>query len=126
DPNEMNWSAYATRSKRWDYALSANEYSSQVWRKNSPYYYRILETGYPRNDVLFNHSEAFVDQIRQRLRIESGRNVALYAPTFRPEEKGTTKDFNNFQLASPSQIQQALGDDWIVLVRGHYFVGNVE
>ncbi len=44
---------------------------------------RVIVTGYPRNDVLANHSKELENEIRSSLNIEKKKDVILYAPTFR-------------------------------------------
>lgn len=44
---------------------------------------RIIVTGYPRNDILINHSEDLESKIKRKLGIEKGYDIILYAPTFR-------------------------------------------
>jgi CDP-glycerol glycerophosphotransferase (TagB/SpsB family) len=124
NPKEMDWKKYAKRSMRWDYALSSNEYSTRVWRQNAPYHYRILETGYPRNDILFRSDPDLLLSIRSQIGIPDGKKVALYAPTFRDIEKSQTKILDESTTFDATAVQQALGDDWVLLVRGHYFVNG--
>jgi CDP-glycerol glycerophosphotransferase len=59
------------RCDRWDYNLSANRYSTEIWARAYPCRFKTLEFGSPRNDALVG-APPF-----------EGRTV-LYAPTFRP------------------------------------------
>jgi len=47
---------------------------------------RIAVTGYPRNDILANHTTELEVQIKLSLNIENYSEVILYAPTFRDYE----------------------------------------
>ncbi|HCT76485.1 MAG TPA: hypothetical protein DGT23_07820 [Micromonosporaceae bacterium] len=60
------------RCDRWDFSLSANHYSSEIWARAYPARFETLEYGYPRNDVLVHAPAA------------PGTGMVLYAPTFRP------------------------------------------
>lgn len=60
------------RCDRWDFSLSANRYSSEIWARAYPARFETLEYGSPRNDVLANAPAAPVT------------GTVLYAPTFRP------------------------------------------
>lgn len=120
NPKEMNWSAFARRSRRWDYVLSSNPYSSAVWRRSCPYEYKMLETGYPRNDVLFHSKPETVASIKASFQIPPSKKVALYAPTFREHTRNSRLELD----ASPfdfDKAAKALGDEYVLLVRSHYF-----
>lgn len=80
---KMNWKAYAVRCRRWDYLLSSNPYSSSVWRRATPFNYKVIEAGYPRNDILLNSSDRNIENIKSKLAIEPDKKVVLYAPTYR-------------------------------------------
>ena len=57
-------------TSRWDYLISPNRYSSEIFRSafwmDEP---RILEIGYPRNDVLVNRAndQDYIDEIKTNL-----------------------------------------------------------
>ena len=49
---KMDFDALLRRCARWDFSVSSNPLSSEVWAKVYPVAYENLEVGYPRNDVL--------------------------------------------------------------------------
>jgi len=102
------------RSDRWDYALSSNAYSTEMWSHAYPCSYSWLEFGYPRNDVLVRSTPADVERCRSALGVSSERTLVLYAPTFR-ESAGDT----SLRLDLESLIN-ALPDDFVLLVRAHH------
>jgi CDP-glycerol glycerophosphotransferase len=117
----MNFSKLMERSDRWDYLISSNRFSSEVWERSFPNSYVTLEVGYPRNDRLVTATEADRTAMRARLDLPAGKNVVLYAPTFR--------DWVRDQFDSPIDLLdfcERLGDDHVVLVRGHYFTERDE
>src|SRR5699024_6582047 len=84
---------------------------------------KFIESGYPRNDILYTKNTADdIVAIKQKLGIPTEKKVILYAPTWRDDEfygKGKYK----FTLALDLQKMQArLGDEYIVLLRMHYFI----
>jgi CDP-glycerol glycerophosphotransferase len=103
------------RWARWDFSLSSNALSTQVWERVYPGSYTTLEYGYPRNDRLVDSTDADVAAIRARLGLPAGSRVILYAPTHREYE--TTPRM----LLDAARLAQALGDDWVVLSRAHYY-----
>ena len=113
------------RSDRWDFNLSANPYSSRVWRRAFPCDYEMLELGYPRNDRLVTATDADTVEMRRRVGIPptasiaddaeaTGRTVILYAPTHREFDRSFVSPLDVNRLAS------GLGDRFTILVRGHH------
>jgi CDP-glycerol glycerophosphotransferase len=113
----MNFRKLMQRSARWDYLLSSNQYSTQVWRQAFPgVFFEVLETGYPRNDRLVRPSAAAIAEARAALGIAPGVTTVLYAPTFR--------DWEREVLDPPIDLERfcaALPDGAVLLVRGHYW-----
>src|SRR3712207_4311032 len=71
---------------RWDVLLSPNPYSTAIMRKAFRWDGEILETGYPRNDVLVGaEAKAIRDRVRRDLAVEEGRTAVLYTPTWRDD-----------------------------------------
>jgi CDP-glycerol glycerophosphotransferase len=113
----LDFDALLARVDKWDYSLSANSHSTRMWERAYPSRYTPLDYGYPRNDVYYSARSADIRAIRDRLGIAPGRRALLYAPTHRDYEAGWTP---RLDLAS---LADALGEDTVVLVRGHYFYG---
>ena len=108
----------ASQSARWDGLVSANPLSSTAFRTAFGYDGPMLETGYPRNDVLVDpgRRDAEARRVRAALGILPGQRVVLYAPTWR--EYAGVRDAKPLHLEAPA-VTSALGDT-VVLVRGHY------
>ncbi|MFE9835088.1 CDP-glycerol glycerophosphotransferase family protein [Streptomyces sp. NPDC005551] len=103
------------RVDRWDYNLSANPHSTQMWERAFPGSYETLEYGYPRNDVYYTATAEHVARVRRTLGVPEGKTALLYAPTHRDHSTGfdTRLDLEAFCAAA--------GDDFVVLLRAHYF-----
>ncbi|TDG11614.1 CDP-glycerol:glycerophosphate glycerophosphotransferase [Seongchinamella unica] len=71
-------------SRNWDYLLSQNSYSTEIFRRCFKFGGKILEQGYPINDIW---SSPELDRIKQRVKdslgIPASKRVVLYAPTWR-------------------------------------------
>ncbi|MCF6526445.1 bifunctional glycosyltransferase family 2 protein/CDP-glycerol:glycerophosphate glycerophosphotransferase [Streptomyces sp. JJ36] len=106
------------RVARWDFSISANPHSTEVWDRAYPLDYTHLETGYPRNDVYTTATAEDVRAVRERLEIPPGRIALLYAPTMRDYRRGFVPQVDLVRLA------RELGDDHMLLVRTHYFYGR--
>ncbi|ACY96795.1 bifunctional glycosyltransferase/CDP-glycerol:glycerophosphate glycerophosphotransferase [Thermomonospora curvata] len=79
---------------------------------------RLLPVGYPRNDPLVNGGDpAELAALRRALGL-AGRQVVLYAPTFRPGRGGKAAPLR--LPFDPVRFARELGDTHVMLVRPHY------
>jgi CDP-glycerol glycerophosphotransferase len=113
--SRMDFDLLIRRCERWDYSVSANPFSTEIWKRAYPTRYETLEVGYPRNDVLANATDADSARIRAELGIEPGSCAILYAPTHREYESGFVPRLDLESLAA------SLGPDFRVMRRIHYF-----
>lgn len=112
---------FVKESKRWDYLISPNSYSSKIFRQAFSYSGKILEIGYPRNDILLKSSENRKGTILDKLGISKNKKIILYAPTWRDNQfykKGSYKFNNNFPFAEILKENPEV----IILLRTHYLV----
>ncbi|MFJ6915016.1 CDP-glycerol glycerophosphotransferase family protein [Streptomyces sp. NPDC101133] len=115
---DMDFEKLLERCDRWDYSISANQFSTVIWERVYPCSYTTLETGYPRNDVLVNAGAEEVRAARAALGLADGAKAFLYMPTHREYQPGFTPPLDLGRFA------RELGPDATLLVRGHYFYGN--
>ena len=110
---------------KWDYLVSQNPFSTEIFRRAFRFDGEILETGYPRNDIL-NSPDAAVTRARVRaeLGIGDGVRAVLYAPTWRDnavDDGGALR----FSLALDAErLQATLGRDHRLLLRLHYLLAG--
>ncbi|MGX9227244.1 CDP-glycerol glycerophosphotransferase family protein [Streptomyces albus] len=116
----MDFDALLRRASRWDYSVTSNPHSAEVWHRAFPCGYRDLPAGYPRNDRYATAGPEQIAGIRERLGIPEGGTVLLYAPTARDYREGYLPDLDLEAFSS------RLGDQYVVLVRTHYFYGRHE
>lgn len=114
----LNFHDLLARVDRWDYSVSSNSHSTQMWQRAYQSRYVELDHGYPRNDVYYSATAADVRAVRERLGIAPGKRALLYAPTHRDYEATWTPRLDLAALAD------RLGGDTVLLVRGHYFYGG--
>lgn len=111
----MNFPKLLRRIDRWDYSVTSNSFSTQMWDRAYPAEYVRLETGYPRNDRLATAGPAEVAEARARVGVASGERVVLYAPTHREHLPGYQPPFD------PDRLLDTLGPAGKLLMRSHYF-----
>lgn len=113
------------QSRVWDYLVSANHFSSKVFRSAFLYDKEMLEYGYPRNDILnSDNRDEIAARIRKKLNIPEGKKTILYAPTWRDDEyygRGKYKFALNLDLP---RLKEEFADEYVVLLRTHYFIAD--
>lgn len=94
-------------------SLQEEVYRRAFWLNDSVEYLRI---GYPRNDVIYNHT-VNKGHIRESLKLKKDDFVVLYVPTFRDDygTEGYIKDFSNVINA----FQITFGKTCKLIVRLH-------
>ncbi|MEO3786652.1 bifunctional glycosyltransferase family 2 protein/CDP-glycerol:glycerophosphate glycerophosphotransferase [Actinocorallia sp. B10E7] len=112
---EMDFEQLVERTDRWDYLLAANPLMSEAWMRSYPGGYKLLETGYPRNDRLVRVTPAEQAELRERLGVPEGKTAVLYCPTHRDYMKSFSPMFDIKKFVSE------IGDDFVLLLRAHYF-----
>jgi CDP-glycerol glycerophosphotransferase len=101
-------------SGRWDLLLAENAYSVELMRRAYDYSGQVIESGYPRNDILASDAGAAArEQLRTLLGIRPDQQVLLYAPTWRDDR---TSIPNELDLAA---LAERLGDGFVIFARGH-------
>ena len=114
---------FRKNSAIWDYLISQNKFSSEVFRRAFDFKGEMLEIGYPRNDILINkNNKEDIDKIKSRLNIPKEKKVILYAPTWRDNqyyEKGKYKFATEMDFDA---MAKELSDDYVLIVKFHYLV----
>ena len=121
-------------ARKWDFLLSPSAYTSEHLADafGLPQEAResvVLEAGYPRNDILaqvrITGDTELQALIRQQLGIPEGKKALLYAPTWRDDSYRADVGYTFDYLIDFDAMQCELGDEWVVLFRPHYYIGNV-
>jgi len=110
-------------TRTWDYLISQNHYSTEIFKRAFAFDKTILEIGYPRNDILISgNKKEYIDQLKKSMGLPLDKKVLLYAPTWRDNQyyaKGAYKFTNalDFDL-----FREKLGDEYVCIVKYHYLV----
>lgn len=104
----------------WSLLVSPNSFSTPILRRAFRYEGEILESGYPRNDILFSDRAADVAaEVRARLGLPPGKRVVLYAPTWRDDLFHGPGRYKLDLRIGLERAREELGHDHVLLVRKH-------
>ncbi len=106
---------------QWDCLLSPSPTATSLLRGAFHYDREILETGYPRNDVLASpDAGAIRARLRDELGIPEGRTAVLYTPTWRDDVVFGVEGAEFGVGLEAEALAEQLGDDHVLLMRTHY------
>ncbi|MFF5206868.1 CDP-glycerol glycerophosphotransferase family protein [Streptosporangium sp. NPDC000396] len=115
DPRPPAWHRQAAEVRGWDLLISQSPWATPVLRRAFGYQGEVLESGYPRNDVLSSPDrDELAARVRRRLGIAEGVKLVLYAPTFRDYDRKNASLRLNL-----SEARRVLGPDHEFLIRAH-------
>jgi CDP-glycerol glycerophosphotransferase len=113
------------QSRVWDYLIAANKFSSEAFRSAFLFDKEMLEFGYPRNDILHSSEKnQIAAELKKKLRIPEGKKTILYAPTWRDDEYYGRGEYKFALKLDLRMLKKELGDDYVVLLRTHYFIAD--
>ncbi|TDC71734.1 CDP-glycerol glycerophosphotransferase family protein [Actinomadura sp. GC306] len=110
----------AKETPNWNYLVSPNAFSTPILRRAFRYEGELIETGYPRNDVLASPDrDLLAERVRERLGLPAGKRAVLYAPTWRDDSYyGPGKYRLDLRLDLDRAVAE-LGEDHVLLIRRH-------
>ncbi|SES88747.1 CDP-glycerol glycerophosphotransferase [Oceanobacillus limi] len=104
-----------------DFIVSPNKYTAEKLLKshdvNSIYGGKILDTGYPRVDLMYKANKK---ELKRILAVPENKKIILYAPTWRGK-LGKEEDQSKRIQKDVKKIQENIGSDYLVLVKSHYY-----
>lgn len=114
---------FRKNSQTWDYLISQNRFSTEVFRRCFDFQKEMLEFGYPRNDVLFqNNTETYIAELKESYGIRADAKIILYAPTWRDNEFYGNNRYKFNQALDYDLLKKELSDEYVLLVKCHYLV----
>ncbi|MFC5833054.1 bifunctional glycosyltransferase/CDP-glycerol:glycerophosphate glycerophosphotransferase [Nonomuraea insulae] len=110
DEPRARWRAAVAR---WDALVSPSAEFSRVFLPSNGYSGKVYRCGTPRCDALVRAEPS--REVLRRLEVPPGRQVLLYAPTYRDSAKKSGRSIRvDLEL-----LAEELADDWVVLLRTH-------
>lgn len=118
---------FYNESRNWDYLVSPNQYSTEIFKRAFKYDKEILEFGYPRNDILCGNEREMKERtnwIKSRIGIPKDKKVILYAPTWRDDEFYEKGKYRFELKLNLKEMQKKFGDQYVIVLRMHYLVAD--
>ena len=121
---EQMLKSYDQDSCQWDYLISPNTFSSQVFvsafeiEKE-----KLLEVGYPRVDYLVNSPADKLVDLKTRYGLPTDKKIILYAPTWR-DNSFDIKGYKFDLVVDFYKWKERLDDKTIILFKPHYLIAN--
>jgi CDP-glycerol glycerophosphotransferase len=117
---ERGWS---DRIGNWQYVVSPNRFSTPILRRAYAIEGEMLETGYPRDDMLAGPDRAALTRrLRARLGLPQDARVVLYVPTYRDHVMDRRGRYRLDLRLDLARLREALGPDTVLLVRKHHYI----
>lgn len=116
---------FIKEAKNWDYLISPNAYSTDIFRRAFQFDKVVLETGYPRNDFIYNHNnKETISKLVTNYGIPLNKKVILYAPTWRDDQFYSKGKYSFDIKLDLDLMQKKLGEDYVILFRLHYLISE--
>lgn len=117
--------SFVKEASKWDYLISPNKYSTEIFKRAFGYQKQVIETGYPRNDILINeNNEKTIQKIKKEAKLPIDKKILLYAPTWRDDEHANDGKYKFKLQLDLERMKKSLGDEYIVILRLHYLISE--
>src|SRR5699024_9176499 len=78
---------FYAETQKWDYLVSPNNYSTEIFTNAFWFNNEFLENGYPRNDISYNkNNDRDINHLKSKMNLPLDKKIILYAPTWRDNE----------------------------------------
>ncbi|MHC5545643.1 CDP-glycerol glycerophosphotransferase family protein [Bacillus subtilis] len=116
---------FLKEASKWDYLISPNAYSTEIFRSAFQFKRIFIESGYPRNDFLHKENKyEEILKIKDRLGIDRDKKIILYAPTWRDNSFYAKGKYKFNMVLDLESLKDQLSDEYILILRMHYLVSE--
>ncbi|MGG1572247.1 CDP-glycerol glycerophosphotransferase family protein [Fictibacillus sp. NRS-1165] len=125
-PETLARENFYIESRNWDYLVAANKYSSDIFKRAFKFDKKVLEAGYPANDIFYQgDTSSKAQRLKEKLLIPASKKVILYAPTWRDNEMANSWDHTFTLPFNLGDMYQRLGEDYVLVLRMHHLVSEM-
>ncbi|MFT4085085.1 MAG: CDP-glycerol glycerophosphotransferase family protein [Nocardioides sp.] len=109
-------------ASQWDLILTPAPEMDEHYRREYDYAGAICAEGYPRDDALvLPGADVVRERTRRLLGVAPHQKAVLYAPTWREHLATNWRRAAMVAHLDPQVVSESLGDDYVLLQRGHRF-----
>ncbi|WP_078990840.1 bifunctional glycosyltransferase family 2 protein/CDP-glycerol:glycerophosphate glycerophosphotransferase [Streptomyces sp. XY413] len=105
--------------QNWDMLVSPNSFSTPILKRAFQFPGEMVESGYPRNDILRRADTGRAAEVRRRIGLPPGKKVIMYAPTWRDDQFYAPGKYKLDFRIDLDDARARLGQDHVLLVRRH-------
>lgn len=117
-------------SKMIDVFLSGSKWETNCIRDSFWYDGKVLDIGYPRQDIFVNNStnsNDIIKRVRQYYGIKENAKMLLYAPTFRKSQNEESLSVYNLKWDKTLiAFEKRFGGEWVGMMRLHPNVSRLK
>lgn len=114
---------FEKNTKEWQYLLSQNRHSTEIFKRAFNFKGEMLEIGYPRNDILFKrNNEEDIEKIKAKLNVPNDKKIILYAPTWRDNQFTKAGEYKFATEMDFDRMYESFKEDYVLIVKFHYLV----
>nr|WP_026575887.1 CDP-glycerol glycerophosphotransferase family protein [Bacillus sp. UNC438CL73TsuS30] len=112
-------------SRNWDYLISPNGYSTEIFKRAFQFDKEVIESGYPRNDIFYKQERyQIAREFKQIHGIPDDKKIILYAPTWRDNQYYQIGKYKFELHLDLDKLNKELGNEYIIILRMHYLVAE--
>src|SRR5699024_4647257 len=115
--NKRNISFAKRDSSMADLFISNSKHLSDIYKRAFWYEGEILESGFPKNDVLFKDKGKYREKVRKLYGLNETDKILLYAPTFRDGGRVDPYDIDFGFLSN--KLNNKLDQKWVFVAKLH-------
>ncbi|TGA98841.1 glycosyltransferase [Sporolactobacillus shoreae] len=116
---------FTEESRRWDYCIAPNSYSSKIFQRAFELQGSMIQSGYPRNDLLFQKNTIpDIMKIKKKLGIDRDKKIILYMPTWRDNEYSQINHYTFDLKLDLDRMKDEFNGDAVLLLRLHYLIDD--
>lgn len=104
-------------SKMADLFISNSIHLTNIYKRAFWYSGEIIESGYPKNDILFKENTYIKKKIKSFYKLSESMKILLYAPTFRVD--CSLNSYNIDYLLLLKVLNEKTNEDWAIFIRLH-------
>lgn len=114
---------FYNNTQTWDFLISQNSFSTEIFRRAFAFDKTMLEVGYPRNDTLVNdNNEAYIIKLKHKLGLPKDKKIILYAPTWRDDEFYGKGKYKFSPKMAFNMVREQLENEYVMIVKYHYLI----